>query len=95
MPPTSGDFANALTEANQAAALALTIGNVLVPVVKGIITDVQAKKAENGSITYQFVLTTGHDNLDAADADFVASLKEINAERVKAGLPELVIPETT
>lgn len=76
---------NSLVVAEQAVALAINLGTQLMPIIQGIIKDVQSRM-NNGQLEYTVVISTGQASLDDADKIFNDVLDKINAERAKAGL---------
>ncbi|HTP64172.1 MAG TPA: hypothetical protein VMJ66_02185 [Geobacteraceae bacterium] len=83
-----------LNEANHDLVLATEVAGVLVPVVKGVVTDVKQMMDVN-TITYTMAIKTGMQNLDDADAAFSDVINKVNAERAKAGLTPLQMPSTS
>lgn len=82
-----------LNEANHVMVLATEVAGVLVPVVKGVVTEIK-EMSDGETITYTLAIKTGMENLDAADAAFADVINKVNAERAKAGLPPLPMPTT-
>jgi hypothetical protein len=77
----SDKFADALNTANLALTLAVEVGGELVPLVKGIVTEVE-KLTENDqpTIEYSMVLQIGQEQLTAAGASFQSIIDKAQAE---------------
>ncbi len=82
-----------LNEASHDMVLATEVGGVLVPIVKGVATQI-TQKSEGETITYTLAIKTGQQNLSDADAAFADVIARVNAERAKANLPPLKMPKT-
>lgn len=80
-----------LKEADHALVLATEVGGVLVPILKGVASEIK-EVSEGGTITYTIALKTGNQNLRDADAAFTDVINKVNAERAKANLPPLATP---
>jgi len=69
-----------LASINQDVTLGLNLANAVIPMITGIIKDIQSKTNADGTMEYTVVLSTGQDNLTQAAANFQSSLDSINEQ---------------
>lgn len=84
-----------LQDASGAIALAIQVGGVLVPVVKGLITKIEGIGTKTVTITFADLVTADLAELTAIQQLADADLAAINVELAKLGLPAIVIPPVT
>ena len=88
--PTSA-LLNVLTSLNGGVQLGVTIGNVVVPLIAGVIKSI--KTGESGqTVEYTVVIQTEQAVLDSIIAAGASDLAAINAELVRMGLAPLPVP---
>lgn len=73
-------MATTLANINQDVTLGLNLANTVIPMITGIIKDIQSKANADGTMEYTLVISTGQDNLAKAAANFQSSLDDINAQ---------------
>lgn len=88
--PTSG-LLNVLTSLNGEVQLGVTIGNVVVPLIAGVIKSIKGSGAGQ-TIEYTVVIQSEQAVLDSIIASGAADLAAINAELVRMGLTPLPVP---
>lgn len=81
-----------LASANSYISLALELGTISIPLVKGLISEIKQIGSGGGTVTYQIVLTTD----EAANAETVsvsiADLVAINNELTRLKQVPLAVP---
>jgi hypothetical protein len=85
---TAAGLLNALANVNGEVALALQVGSLVLPLVKGVIKEVRSLTGTE-TIEYTIAVSTGEANLDHAikvDDDVVA---DVNSELVRQGVAPL------
>lgn len=82
----AGNAIETLATVNQTVSLGLQLGNILIPVVAGMITSARKLEEDQGTVEYQVVIKMGRAELDAATEKFgaVLQLAQAELERLKA-----------
>jgi len=84
---TAAGILGAIESANGYVTLALEAAGVLVPIVKGVITEIKKLVDPTGTVTYQLLIQTDQAALTTVLTLSEADLAAINAELAKMGLP--------
>jgi hypothetical protein len=89
---TASSILNALTGVAGGITLALNLGGVLVPLIKGLVLEIKQIATGSETVTYQVLIQADGAALDAVVAASTDDLNAINAELVRLGLQPLPIP---
>lgn len=89
--PIGSQLLSTLTAVNASVSLGLTVGNIVVPLVTGLIKEFRTAVVD-GEVEYTAVLKSGKEVLEEAKSGAKADLVAINEELVRLGLPPLAIP---
>lgn len=73
--------------------LGVNVAGVVAPLITGVVASIRKIVRNDGVVEYHLVLEQGGENIDQSEADARATLEMINAEREKAGLPSMPIPD--
>jgi hypothetical protein len=84
----------ALGQANGYVALGLQVGAVVIPLIKGLLTDIKSITTPQGSVEYTVVISADQAELLSIAQQSVADLVAINAELVAQGAKPLDVPPT-
>jgi len=93
--PASGALSAILAglgQTNMIVSLGLQVAGIVVPLAKGLVTEIKKISQGQTTVTYQIVVTTDEANLQAVDAISDADLSAINAELVRLGKSPLPVP---
>ncbi len=88
----------ALGTANAIATLALEVGGILIPIIKGAVTKIEQIGSGASSVDYQVLITSDGKELDGVATVAISDLQAINAELVRlqqAALPVPAAPPAT
>lgn len=88
---TPNKVLSALADANEYVSLGLEVAGVVVPLVKGAITEIKKLGTGTDSETYQVLLQVDAAELDSVDKLAVDDLTAINAELTKRDVPTVPI----
>lgn len=77
---------------NQDIQLVLEIGGVLIPLIKGAITDIKKIFTPQGTVEYTVVIATDQAELAEVATVSIADLVAINAQLKALGKPTLDVP---
>ena len=92
---TPNKVLSALADANEYVSIGLEVAGVVVPLVKGAITEIKKLGSGKDSETYQVLLQVDAAELDSVDKLAVDDLTAINAELTKRGVPAVPIAPPT
>jgi len=93
---TPNKILTALADANGVISLGLEVAGVVVPLVKGAITEIRKLGTSTSNVTYQVVLEVDATELDSIDKLAVDDLTAINAELAARGItPVPIAPPST
>jgi hypothetical protein len=81
-----------LASANGWITLGLTVGNLVVPLITGLITRIQQIGQGGEVVGYEIVIKADLAELDAVDKLAGDDLAAINAEFTRLGLPTVPVP---
>jgi len=84
-----------LSEANGIATLALQIGTLVVPIIKGVVTKIEQVSSGASSVDYQVLITSDGAELDGIAKVALADLAAINAELARLKQTQLPSPVPT
>jgi hypothetical protein len=73
-------------------SLGLEAAGVVVPLIKGLISEIRSIVGPGGTVSYQVLITTDQAELLAIDKLSTDDLTAINLELVRLGKPPVVIP---
>lgn len=82
----------ALALINGDVALGLQIGNVLVPVIKGVVSDIKSIMSPQGTVTYTVVISTDQAELSSIANIAISDLMAINEQLKGQGQATLDVP---
>lgn len=88
---TPNKILSTLADANEYVSIGLEVAGVVVPLVKGAITEIKKLGAGTDSETYQVLLQVDAAELDSVDKLAEDDLTAINAELAKRGVPTVPI----
>lgn len=91
--PTSA-LLNVLTSLNGRVQLGVTIANVVVPLIAGVIKDIKTG-ISGQTVEYTVVIQTERAVLDSIIASGASDLAAINVELVRLGIAPLAVPSAT
>lgn len=74
-------------------SVGVNIAGVVAPLISGVVVAIRKIIRNDGVVEYHLVIEQGGENIDQSEADARATLEMINAERAKAGLDPLPIPD--
>ncbi|MGH8864302.1 MAG: hypothetical protein ACREVZ_06615 [Burkholderiales bacterium] len=83
----------ALQAANGYIALGLQVGNLVVPLVKGLILSIRKVGEGTDTVSYEIVVRTDLAELDDVVKLSTDDLAAINAELARQGAPLIPVPE--
>jgi len=89
---TPNKVLTALANANGYVALALQVGETLIPLAKGAIKEIRSIGQGTETVTYEILLTTDAAELDAIDKLAIDDLTAINAELATHGIAPVPLP---
>lgn len=89
---TPNKVLSTLASANGYIAIGLQVGNLVLPLVKGLIKEIRTIGAGTETVSYEIVVQTDMAELDAVDKLALDDLIAINAELNARGLPEIPLP---
>jgi hypothetical protein len=89
---TPNKVLTALANANGYVALALQVGETLIPLAKGAIKEIRSIGQGTETVSYEILLTTDAAELDAIDKLAIDDLTVINAELATHGIPPVPLP---
>jgi hypothetical protein len=81
-----------LADANGYVALALQVGETLVPIGKAMVKEIRSIGAAQETVTYEVLLQMDGAELDAIDKLATDDIAAINAELAKYGVPPIPLP---
>lgn len=84
---------NALQSVNGYIALGLQIGNLVVPLAKGLISSIKKIGQGEENVSYEIVVLTDLAELDDITRLSTDDLSAINQELTRLGAPTLPMPE--
>lgn len=79
----------ALALINGEVSLGLQVGSVLIPLIKGVISDIKSIASPQGTVTYTVVIATDEAELASVAQVSIADLVAINAELKAQGAKPL------
>jgi hypothetical protein len=77
---------------NSEVSLGLQLGGLLIPIIKGAITDIKKVISPQGVVEYTVVISTDQAELAEVATVSISDLIAINAELKAQGAKELVVP---
>jgi len=83
-----------LAQTNMVVSLGLQIGGIVIPLVKGLVSEIKQISTGQKSVTYQVLIITDEANLQQIDASSIADLVAENAELTRMGKTPLPVPAT-
>lgn len=89
---TPNKVLSALASANGYIALGLQVGNLVLPLMKGLIKEIRTIGGGTETVSYEIVVAADMAELDAVDKLALDDLIAINAELHARGLPEIPLP---
>lgn len=96
-PVTPGSAAkgilSALGQANGYVALGLQVGSLVIPLIKGLVTDIKSIMTPQGTVEYTVVISTDQAELLGVAQQSIADLIAINAELKAQGAAQLDVPK--
>jgi len=81
-----------LGQTNMIVSLGLQVAGIVVPLAKGLVSQIKLISQGQTTVTYQVVVTTDENSLQQIDAISDADLAAINAELARLGKPPLPVP---
>lgn len=90
--PTPNKVLSALASANGYIAIGLQVGNLVLPLMKGLIKEIRTIGTGTETVSYEIVVAADMAELDAVDKLALDDLIAINAELNAKGLPEIPLP---
>lgn len=91
---TAGNVLSTLTGVDGAITLALNIGGVLVPLVKGLILEIKQIASGSETVTYQVLIQADQAELAQVISLSTDDLNAVNAELQRLGAPTLPFQST-
>jgi hypothetical protein len=85
-------MAATLALVNGAVSLGLEVGSLVIPLIKGVITKIEAITSPQGTVSYTVVIATDQAELAGIAQVSIADLIAINAELKGQNAPQLVVP---
>ncbi|MGH7836489.1 MAG: hypothetical protein ACREQC_01545 [Candidatus Binataceae bacterium] len=86
------DTLSGLAKANSYVALGLEVADVVVPIVKGVISEIKQISTGDGTVAYTVLIQADESELSAVDTLSESELAAINAELTRLGAPTLSVP---
>ncbi len=83
---------NGLGQTNMIVSLGLQVAGIVVPLVKGLVSQIKLISTGASTVTYQVVVTADEANLQAVQALSDSDLAAINAELARLGKTPLPVP---
>jgi len=77
---------------NGEIALGLQVGSIIIPLIKGVITDIKSIVSPQGTVSYTVVISTDEAELTGIAQVSIADLVAINAELKAQGAAQLQVP---
>ena len=90
--PSTSSILSALAAANTYVSLGLQVAGVVVPLVKGLITEIKQIATGQQTVTYQILIQTDESDLASVVTVSDADLAAINAELERQGKSPLPVP---
>jgi hypothetical protein len=84
-----------LADANEYVALGLQVGNLVVPLVKGLIKEIRVIGQGTETVSYEIVIQTDQAELEDVKKLSTDDLAAINEELTRLGLPTVVVPPSS